>query len=65
VSSSGIGADISQRNHPIAYFSKKLSPTMQTKSAYTRELFVVTKVIAKFRHYLLGKKFIIRTDIKA
>jgi len=35
---------------------------MQTKSANTRELFVVTEVVTKFRHYLLGKKFIISTN---
>ncbi|XP_057755398.1 uncharacterized protein LOC130974540 [Arachis stenosperma] len=58
----GIGAILSQGKHPIAYFSKKLSPTMQCQSAYTRELYAITEAIAKFRHYLLGKRFIIKTD---
>jgi len=51
-----------QNKHPIAFFSKKLSPSMQRQSTYTRELYVITEAIAKFRHYLLGRKFIIRTD---
>ena len=35
---------------------------MQKESAYTRELCAITQALAKFRHYLLGHKFVIRTD---
>ncbi|WVZ03870.1 hypothetical protein V8G54_024676 [Vigna mungo] len=38
---------------------------MQNKSAYTREFYAITEAIGKFRHYLLGHKFIIRTDQKS
>jgi len=61
----GIGAILSQDQRPIAYFSKKLTDRMQRQSAYTREFFAITKAIAKFRHYLLGHKFIIKTDQKS
>jgi len=61
-SESGIGAILSQHHHPIAYLSKKLSPTMQKQSA---EMYAITTAIAKFRHYLLGHKFIVRTDQKS
>lgn len=60
----GVGAVLSQRGHPIAYFSKKMVPRMQKQSAYTRELFAITEALAKFRHYLLGDKFVIRSDQK-
>ncbi|WVY94508.1 hypothetical protein V8G54_033596 [Vigna mungo] len=59
---SAIGAILIQNKHPIAYFSKKLNPRLQRQSAYAREFFAITEVVAKFRHYLLGHKFVIRTD---
>ncbi|KAK2417923.1 hypothetical protein QL285_040167 [Trifolium repens] len=64
-SGSGIEAVYSQDKHPIAFFSKKLTTRMQRQSAYVRELFAITEAMAKFRHYLLGHKFIIRTDQKS
>lgn len=35
---------------------------MQQASTYVRELYAITEAIAKFRHYLFGHYFIIRTD---
>jgi len=58
----GISVVLMQDGHPIAYFSQKLSSRMHKQSAYVRELFAVTQAMAKFRHYLLGHRFIIRTD---
>lgn len=49
----------------VAYFSKKMSPRMQNKSAYVRELFAVIEYVNKFCHYLLGHQFIIRTNQQA
>ncbi|MCI29691.1 enzymatic polyprotein, partial [Trifolium medium] len=64
-SNTGIGAVLSQSGHPIAFFSKKLGPTAQKQSTYVREFRAITEALAKFRHYLLGHKFIIRTDQKS
>ena len=38
---------------------------MVTASTYVKELFAITEVIAKWRHYLLGREFIIKTDHKS
>lgn len=38
---------------------------MQKQSTYVRDLYAISEAIAKFRHYLLGHKFIIRTDQKS
>ncbi|MCI28819.1 Ty-3/Gypsy retrotransposon polyprotein [Trifolium medium] len=61
-SGSGIGVVLRQQGHHIAYISKKLGPNVQKQSTYMREFRPITKALAKFRHYLLGHKFIIRTD---
>lgn len=38
---------------------------MQAQSAYIRELYVLTEFEAKFQHYLLGHKFVIKTNQQA
>ncbi|QHO43351.1 Transposon Ty3-I Gag-Pol polyprotein [Arachis hypogaea] len=62
VSSQGIGAVLSQQGHPIAYFSKKLNSRLRVASAYVQELYAITQAVAKWCHYLLGRRFFIKTD---
>nr|KYP36929.1 Retrovirus-related Pol polyprotein from transposon 17.6 [Cajanus cajan] len=64
-STKGIGAVLTQQGHPLAFFSKKLSHRMSNASTYVRELYAITQVVARWRHYLVGKKFIIKTDHKS
>ncbi|XP_061356120.1 uncharacterized protein LOC133300572, partial [Gastrolobium bilobum] len=61
----GVGAFLLQNNHPIAFYSRKLAPSMRTKSTYIREMFAITSAVAKWRQYLLGVPFTIRTDHKS
>ncbi|GJZ51370.1 ty3-gypsy retrotransposon protein [Tanacetum coccineum] len=61
-SSAGVGAILSQEEHPIAYFSKGFSPSNRFKSAYDRELLALVLAVQKWNHYLLGRHFLIRTD---
>lgn len=58
----GIGAVLTQEGHPLAYFSKKLTPRLAVASAYVRELYAVTQAVLKWRNYLLGRRFVIKTD---
>ncbi|KAD6119863.1 hypothetical protein E3N88_11134 [Mikania micrantha] len=61
-SSDGVGAILSQEDHPVAYFSKGFSPSNRFKSAYDRELLALVLAVQKWSHYLLGRHFLIRTD---
>jgi hypothetical protein len=63
-----VGATISQEfsdgRHPIAYFSKSLSPAKRNYDIYDRELLAIIYAVKAFRYLLLGaqEKFLIRSD---
>ncbi len=56
--------DFSDGRHPIAYFSKSLSPTERNYDIYDHELLLIIYAIKAFRYLLLGAqlKFLIRSD---
>ncbi|PKU60486.1 hypothetical protein MA16_Dca028797 [Dendrobium catenatum] len=51
-----------QNHRPVAYFSQVLSARARLKSVYERELMAIVLAIQKWRLYLLGRHFIVRTD---
>lgn len=63
------GAVLSQlqdgREVVISYASNKLSKAEQAYCVTRKELFAVFRYVLQFKHYLMGRKFIIRTDHKA
>ncbi|VFR01427.1 unnamed protein product [Cuscuta campestris] len=61
-STSGIEAVLMQQGHPLAFFSKKLGPRRRASSTYHKELYVIVEAVQKWRQYLLGREFVIRTD---
>lgn len=58
----GIGAMLTQVNRPIAYFSHTLFMRDRAKPGYERELMAVVLTVQRWRPYLLGRKFVVKTN---
>ena len=64
----GIGAVLSQVQGPdeeekvIAYASKTLQGAQRTYCTTKKELYAMVHFVKHFRHYLLGRRFLVRTD---
>ncbi|GBG71602.1 hypothetical protein CBR_g9018 [Chara braunii] len=62
----GIGAVLAQQDgpklRPVEYMSKKMPSQKLAKSTYEKELYAMYKALTHWRHYLLGRFFILRTD---
>eukprot|EP00253_Pinus_taeda_P018429 PITA_18429 len=61
-SKEGVGGVLMQEGKVIAYESRKLKEHEQKYSAYDLELTVVINALKMWRHYLLGRKFLLLTD---
>ena len=61
-SSFGVGAVLMQEGRLIAFYSQKLKPTARTRSVYERELMAIVFAIKKWRPYIIGKQFVVRTN---
>ncbi|KAL4027583.1 hypothetical protein IC575_010753 [Cucumis melo] len=59
---SGFGVVLVQAKRPIAYFSKILSMRDRARPVYERELIAVVWAVQRWRPYLLGRKFTVKTD---
>ena len=57
-----LGRVLIQDNHSIAFESRKLSEIERQYTAHEKELLAVFHFPRTWRHYLLGSKFIVRTD---
>ena len=57
-----LGAILSQNNQPIAYYSEALKGKGKLLSTYDKEMLAVVKAVRKWRPYLLGRPFVIKTD---
>ena len=51
-----------QGGHPIAFESRKLLPHERLYSIYDKEMLAIMHALAKFRQYLVGNMFRVRTD---
>ncbi|KAJ9528536.1 hypothetical protein QJQ45_020487 [Haematococcus lacustris] len=57
--------DSSDAEYVVAYESRKLDPAQVNYPAHERELLAVLHALTTWRHYLLGRPFIVETDNSA
>jgi hypothetical protein len=58
----GIGAVLMQNNQHIAFLSKALKGKALHMSTYEKEFFALVTAIQKWRSYLVGQSFVVKTD---
>jgi hypothetical protein len=61
-SGEGIGVVLMQNRHPIAFERRKLREPEKLYSIYDKEMLAIMHALAKFRQYLVGGRFVVRTD---
>ena len=61
-SGGGGGAVLKQSQHPISLESIKFQPHENIYSIYDKEMLVIMHALDKFRQYLVGNKFVVKTD---
>lgn len=64
-SNDGLGAILSQDNHPCCYISRTLNNPEKNYTTTEKELLAIVWAVRRLRQYLLGRKFIIQTDHQA
>ena len=61
-SNKGLDAVLLQEERPMGFFSQGLSDKAQNKSVYDWELMAVVMAVQKWRHYLMGRHFVIHIN---
>ena len=61
-SGEGVGTVLMQGGHPIAFKSRKLLPHERLYPIYDKEMLAIMHALAKFRQYLVGNRFRLRTN---
>ena len=62
VSGTGLGAVLIQDQRAVAYYSHALPLRARIKSVYEGELMAIAFAIQKWQPYLLGRRFVVRTN---
>ena len=58
----GLGAVLEQDGHVVAYANRSLTHAERQYSVIERECLAVLYAVKQFRHYLLGRAFVLHTD---
>ena len=59
-----VGAELSQNEQLVAFYSKKLTPTEARSHVIDQAFLAIYQACMKWRQYLHGHKYIIYTDHK-
>ena len=59
-----IGGVLSQEGHPVIYVSRNLTPGEQSYLIIEREALAIVFVVTRLKQFLLGRPFILQTDLK-
>ena len=62
---SRVRAVLMQDKHPIAFLCKTLGIPASNKSIYEKELMAIMFAILKWKHYLLRRRFMVKTNQKS
>lgn len=57
-----VGAVLMQQGRPLTFFSQALKSRALGMSTYKNELYTLVSAIIKWRPYLVGQTFVVRTD---
>jgi hypothetical protein len=58
----GIGAILMQGGHPIVFESINISESERLYPIYDKEMLAIMHALTKFRQYLVGNRFVVKTD---
>ena len=61
----GLGRVLSQKKHPIIFFSEKLNNARLNYSIYDKKFYVIVQSLRHWRHYLLPQEFVFYSDHEA
>ena len=64
-SNHGLRVMLLQDKHPIAFFSKAFGTRASLKSIYKKEMMAIVFAVLKCKHYLLGRRSIVKTNHKS
>jgi hypothetical protein len=58
----GIGVVLMQGGHPIVYERRNINELERLYPIYDKEMLAIIHALTKLRHYLVGKKLVVKTD---
>jgi len=61
----GIPAVLSQEKRHVTFFSEKLNDAKKKYSTYDKDFYAIVRALEHWRHYLVGREFILHSDPEA